>query len=50
MRVLLPLLAAAAMLLGLYLAARWVEAHPFDCDAACKARRARQWDYMEGTQ
>lgn len=42
--------AAIVMLFGLYLAARWVEVHPMECDDACKARRARQWDYMEGTQ
>ena len=37
------LIAGVVMLLGLYLASRWVEAHPFECDDDCKAERARQW-------
>lgn len=37
------LVAAVVMLLGLWLASRWVEAHPLECDDDCKAQRAKQW-------
>jgi hypothetical protein len=40
-------LTAAVMIASLVLATRWVEAHPVQCDAECRALRDRQWRALQ---
>lgn len=51
MRLLVSTLAIATlMVVALFFATLWVEAHPeaLRCDAACKAQRTRQWRWQNG--
>lgn len=42
----IALVVLAVMILGLIVATYWVEAHPCGCDAECRRRRTRQWEYL----